>query len=638
MFDTIIINPKRRSSLFHFLGANVMEKLIAFLQSLKCNGSEEMDTSAEGIVEKASTLTGVVRAQDFEINMVNEVDESVSNAKCKITFQNGQTLDVESDSQGVLKFVKKTSGEFQVKLLEDETSESKVDYPPNIQELPVLKLCNRKYKPNPIKGSGPLGNKKKGRLYYKKEGGDPSFSELVTLLQKMLDELIYPLGPAGIDGDFGRYTEKAVKKFQSEYSDFQGRQLKRNRKVGPMTADALNRAMVGIWFPFYETPIELTEDTLLVTVTKSALKTGVLIDPKDAKKAKLVLMHISGEITKVEWEKPEVVAYDRTKKDNRKVKFIVETKSIEDDTKAIVGVYQFNKNGKHTLCKRIKDLKIKRDQLVGGDDKPYEFRFKWHRTIYSYKRTQYFLKIKIGRLSKAGEQTKDKMIRLKHLDGIVANPDDTLPNAGKEGKVLRAYFRKKGPWVEATEDRLEKNGHEVKAYRGKASNVTLSKFSRLVRRSKFLHHQASHGDAYCENHTPKIAVELSGAKGADGVEEYYCPRCKNNDNVSGVICLKTDDFERSDVTSLSRSPRVLVLANCCLTAITDTFPKAWLSKRTRWYIGWAVPVGDKDALDFAKEFYKRWFEHYEMNPKKVKKAFDDVEGSYWEYRPRIFKK
>ena len=346
--------------------------------------------------------------------------------------------------------------------------------------------------------------------------------------------------------------------------------------------------------------------------------------------------HYIGGISEAKWEKRNVVAYDESNKKNMSVKIQVKTKSIEDETEANVEVYQFKKNAEPTLYKEVKDLKIKKNQLVGDDEKPPEFNFEWHNTIYNYKRTQYFFKIRVGPLVKAIEQKKDKMIRLKQFDGVVTNPDGSLSGAAKEGKWINNYFKQKGPWIEATEDKLKKDGHEVMRYQGKSSNVSVDKFRELLERNKFLHHQASHGDAYCYGHVSKVDIEKSGAKGADGVKEWWCPQCENLDDVTGVICLKDDDFEKDDVEDLDRSPKVLVLANCCLTAITDEFPDAWIDKGTRWYIGWAVPVGDSAALKFAKAFYKRWFEQYKLDPDKVNEAFDDIEGTYSDYRPRIF--
>lgn len=79
---------------------------------------------AEGMVENAALFTGVVRAQIINIILVNDADEPIPNLKCKVEFQDGQTIQVESDDEGVLRFPRKAKGE--IKLLEEEpTTESK---------------------------------------------------------------------------------------------------------------------------------------------------------------------------------------------------------------------------------------------------------------------------------------------------------------------------------------------------------------------------------------------------------------------------------------------------------------------------------------------------------------------------------
>ena len=58
----------------------------------------------------------------------------------------------------------------------------------------------------------------------------------VIYMQTMLYKLGYGLGVDGIDGDFGRNTEKAVKEFQSDH------RLQVDGVCGPMTWDALEKA------------------------------------------------------------------------------------------------------------------------------------------------------------------------------------------------------------------------------------------------------------------------------------------------------------------------------------------------------------------------------------------------------------
>ena len=58
--------------------------------------------------------------------------------------------------------------------------------------------------------------------------------------QTMLVKLGYDIGACGIDGDFGRATEKAVREFQGDH------QLVVDGVVGPMTWDALDKAVAQL--------------------------------------------------------------------------------------------------------------------------------------------------------------------------------------------------------------------------------------------------------------------------------------------------------------------------------------------------------------------------------------------------------
>ena len=58
--------------------------------------------------------------------------------------------------------------------------------------------------------------------------------------QTMLHKLGYGLGVQGIDGDYGRNTEKAVKDFQSDHK------LTVDGVCGPMTWDALEKAIASL--------------------------------------------------------------------------------------------------------------------------------------------------------------------------------------------------------------------------------------------------------------------------------------------------------------------------------------------------------------------------------------------------------
>lgn len=155
------------------------------------------------------------------------------------------------------------------------------EYPDNPDKLPASKLCNKFPPFNPIKGDGPLAR------------GDAR-KDLVKHLQKMLVDLGFDLGRTGenkdgVDGIFGDLTDKAVTDFQGKNKDWEGNPLKVDKKVGPKTSDALNRAMVGIWYDVYVTPKELTEDTLIITATRHAIKEGISFDPDPVKRVKVIL-------------------------------------------------------------------------------------------------------------------------------------------------------------------------------------------------------------------------------------------------------------------------------------------------------------------------------------------------------------
>lgn len=131
------------------------------------------------------------------------------------------------------------------------------------EPLPALEFTDR--------ASGSQGPIKRG----------DSRQNMVEQIQRALQVLGYDLGDTGsahngVDGVFGVKTEEAVKRFQEENKDWEGNALVRDGRVGPRTSDALNRAMVGIWYDEYETPSELTKGFRLLTLTeKAAQDTGI---------------------------------------------------------------------------------------------------------------------------------------------------------------------------------------------------------------------------------------------------------------------------------------------------------------------------------------------------------------------------
>jgi hypothetical protein len=98
----------------------------------------------------------------------------------------------------------------------------------------------------------------------------------------------------GVDGVFGEKTEAAVEEFQRLSKDWNGVPLNVDGIVGPRTADALNRAMVGLWYPEYKIKIEKKitkeKEMLCLTETKKDLKDGVTVDPSDKSLVKIIMV------------------------------------------------------------------------------------------------------------------------------------------------------------------------------------------------------------------------------------------------------------------------------------------------------------------------------------------------------------
>jgi len=166
-----------------------------------------------------------------------------------------------------------------------ETLKAIIGYPDNPGKLPGTlpwwKLCNKIRPLNPKQGDGPLVKHDRRR-------------KLVAHLQTMLVDLGFDLGKTGVnkngvDEIFGKLTNDGVKDFQDVSIDWEGNPLEVDRKVGPLTCDALNREMVGIWYDEYVAPLELTGETLVITATKRVMKKGVTIPPDPVKKIKVIL-------------------------------------------------------------------------------------------------------------------------------------------------------------------------------------------------------------------------------------------------------------------------------------------------------------------------------------------------------------
>lgn len=158
------------------------------------------------------------------------------------------------------------------------------------RKLPAPDFCNKEGagKPNPIPGMGALGNQYTGRMFYTGSNKE----DHVTLVQMMLTDLGYDVGPGGADGKFGNDTEKAVKKIQETHEDWGGEKLNVDGLVGPETADALNRAMVPVegWYDFHQTETSLTIKFSLLTAKAEALKNPISLDVNGVEKGKIVLV------------------------------------------------------------------------------------------------------------------------------------------------------------------------------------------------------------------------------------------------------------------------------------------------------------------------------------------------------------
>lgn len=152
--------------------------------------------------------------------------------------------------------------------------------------LPALRLCDTTPQFGTTPGEGALSR------------GDRR-TNLVKHLQQMLRDLGFSLGNGGpngdgVDGNFGDLTKKAVLDFQNDHKHVDGNPLKPDGLVGPRTADALNRSLVGLWYPIYETPEEMTDNNRFVTATSTVLvKDGISVDPSKGEKATLVIVKIT---------------------------------------------------------------------------------------------------------------------------------------------------------------------------------------------------------------------------------------------------------------------------------------------------------------------------------------------------------
>jgi hypothetical protein len=78
-----------------------------------------MPIKVQGNVGDATLHSIVGRKSDcIYIILMDDVDEPIPNTKCNVKFQNGQTIQVSSDNEGVLDFPREAEGEVEVEILE----------------------------------------------------------------------------------------------------------------------------------------------------------------------------------------------------------------------------------------------------------------------------------------------------------------------------------------------------------------------------------------------------------------------------------------------------------------------------------------------------------------------------------------
>ncbi len=79
------------------------------------------------MVEKKEYKVNDFKGSNFQVVILDYADEPMPNVKCNVTFQNGQTIKIETDDKGVLKFPLKAKGDVEIELIEEETEEDTGD-------------------------------------------------------------------------------------------------------------------------------------------------------------------------------------------------------------------------------------------------------------------------------------------------------------------------------------------------------------------------------------------------------------------------------------------------------------------------------------------------------------------------------
>lgn len=164
-----------------------------------------------------------------------------------------------TDSDGFLNEKNFPAGTAKITIIEENEIEER-EYESNSGPLPVLELRDKK-----DEGEGPITP-------------TDSREELINHLKEALKALEYLEETENEDiYESMESLENAIKQFKSTNKDWDGQPLEKNTKVDPKTSDALNRALVDVWYDKYESPIELTEGFKLVTVSEKIASEGVEI-------------------------------------------------------------------------------------------------------------------------------------------------------------------------------------------------------------------------------------------------------------------------------------------------------------------------------------------------------------------------
>jgi hypothetical protein len=78
-----------------------------------------MSTSAEGVAQEAMLFMGIARVREvLRVLLFDEGDEIFPDASCKVKFKDGSTIEVRSDSNGILEFPRKVQGEIEIEILQ----------------------------------------------------------------------------------------------------------------------------------------------------------------------------------------------------------------------------------------------------------------------------------------------------------------------------------------------------------------------------------------------------------------------------------------------------------------------------------------------------------------------------------------